>query len=130
MHALQDYLLDTYDRKGLIIETNPTSNLYVARLEHHGEHPIFRWNPPDDRELNDGGEYNRYGLRRGPIRVLINTDDPGIMPTTLRTEFELMREAAIDLGYSRTVAEDWLERLRQFGVDQFHRNHHQVFTPS
>lgn len=129
MHALQDYLLDNYDRKGLIIETNPTSNVYVARLEHHGEHPIFRWNPPDERKLQDGGEFNRYGLRRGPMRVLINTDDPGIMPTTLRTEFELMREAAIDLGYSRTVAEDWLERLRQFGVDQFHRNHHQVFTP-
>jgi hypothetical protein len=129
MHALQDYLLDNYDRKGLIIETNPTSNVYVARLEHHGEHPIFRWNPPDERKLRDGGEFNRYGLRRGPMRVLINTDDPGIMPTTLRTEFELMREAAIDLGYSRTVAEDWLERLRQFGVDQFHRNHHQVFTP-
>ena len=128
MHAIQDYLLDNYDRKGLIIETNPTSNVYIARLEHHGEHPIFRWSPPDDRELHAGGEFNRYGLRRGPMRVLINTDDPGVMPTTLRTEFELMREAAIDLGYSRTVAEDWLERLRQFGVDQFHRNHHQVFT--
>lgn len=128
MHALQDYLLDEYDRKGLIIETNPTSNVYVARLEHYGEHPIFRWNPPDERKLRDGGDYNRFGLRRGPMRVLINTDDPGIMPTTLRTEFELLREAAIDLGYSRTVAEEWLERLRQYGVDQFHRNHHAVFT--
>lgn len=128
MQALQDHLLDEYDRKGLIIEANPTSNLYVARLEHYGEHPIFRWNPPDERELHEGGEYNRFGLRRGPMRVLINTDDPGIMPTTLLTEFELIREAAIDLGYSRTVAEEWLERLRQYGVDQFHRNHQAVFT--
>lgn len=128
MRALQDYLLDEYDRKGLIIEVNPTSNLYIARLETHSEHPIFRWSPPDERELHREGRHNPYGLRRGPIRVLINTDDPGVMPTTLRTEFELMREAAIDLGYSRTAAEDWLERLRQFGVEQFHRNHQAVFS--
>ncbi|UVM20890.1 antiviral RADAR system adenosine deaminase RdrB [Pseudomonas wadenswilerensis] len=128
MRALQDYLLDEYDRQGLIIEVNPTSNLYIARLETYCEHPIFRWNPPDERELQIEGRHNPYGLRRGPIRVLINTDDPGVMPTTLRTEFELVREAAIDLGYSRTVAEDWLERLRQFGVEQFYRNHQAVFS--
>ena len=60
--------------------------------------------------------------------ALFNTDDPGIMPTTLRTEYALLREAAIDLGISRTVAETWLERLRELGVDQFLRNHQPVFT--
>lgn len=50
------------------------------------------------------------------------------MPTTLRTEYALLREAAIDLGISRTVAETWLERLRELGVDQFLRNHQPVFT--
>lgn len=127
MHALQDYLLDQYDRMGLIIETNPTSNVYIARLDKHSQHPIFRWNPPDESVLAPGGKYNRFGLRRGPVRVLVNTDDPGIMPTTLRTEFLLLREAAIDSGISRTVAECWLEKLRQYGMEQFHRNHQQVF---
>lgn len=129
MHALQDYLLDQYDSIGLIIETNPTSNVYIARLKKHHEHPIFRWNPPDERVLMPGAEANRHGLRRGPIRVLINTDDPGIMPTTLRTEFLLLREAAIELGISRTLAECWLETLRQYGMEQFHRNHLPVFEP-
>ncbi|AKU11196.1 hypothetical protein AzCIB_1291 [Azoarcus sp. CIB] len=128
MHALQDYLLHEYDRKGLIIETNPTSNVYIARVGKHSEHPIFRWNPPDESTLAFGGRHNRHGLRSGPIRVLVNTDDPGIMPTTLRTEFALLREAAIERGIARTVAEDWLERLRRYGVEQFHRHHQPVFT--
>ncbi|EMN8762113.1 hypothetical protein I5K93_10205 [Serratia marcescens] len=127
MHALQDYLLDRYDRKGLIIETNPTSNVYIARLKKHVEHPIFRWNPPDEELLKPGAEFNRHGLRRGPVRVLVNTDDPGIMPTTLRTEFLLLREAAIERGISRTMAEYWLERLRLYGLEQFQRNHLNVF---
>jgi hypothetical protein len=43
MHALQDWLLTEYDKLGLIIEANPTSNVYIARLKSHAEHPIFRW---------------------------------------------------------------------------------------
>lgn len=129
MHALQDYLLHEYDRKGLIIETNPSSNVYLSRIDKHSEHPIFRWSPPDESTLIYGGQYNRYGLRSGPIRVLVNTDDPGIMPTTLRTEYALLREAAIERGFARTVAEDWLERLRRYGVEQYHRHHQAVFTP-
>ncbi|EJL9326383.1 TPA: antiviral RADAR system adenosine deaminase RdrB [Vibrio cholerae] len=127
MHALQDWLLTEYDKLGLIIEANPTSNVYIARLKSHSEHPIFRWSPPDESRLNYGAEANIYGLRRGPVRVLVNTDDPGIMPTTLRTEYLLLREAAIDLGIGRTVAERWLEELRIFGIEQFRRNHLPVF---
>lgn len=127
MHALQDWLLTEYDKLGLIIETNPTSNVYIARLKSHTEHPIFRWCPPDESVLAFGGEANLYGLRRGPVRVLVNTDDPGIMPTTLRTEFLLLKEAAIELGIGRTVAERWLEELRIYGIEQFRRNHLSVF---
>jgi hypothetical protein len=128
MHALQDYLLDQYDRQGLIIEANPSSNVYIARLENHAEHPIFRWKPPDEATLANGSIHNQFGLRRGPIRVLVNTDDPGIMPTTLRTEFALLLEAAIDLGVSSTVAQVWLERLRQFGMDEFKGKHRNIFS--
>jgi len=128
MLALQDYLIDHYDKMGLIIETNPTSNVYIARLENHAEHPIFRWNPPDDSALLPGNKYNIYGLRRGAISVLINTDDPGIMPTTLRTEYLLLRDAAIEKGFSREVTERWLEKIRQYGIEQFHRNHLPIFN--
>ncbi|WP_047238551.1 antiviral RADAR system adenosine deaminase RdrB [Chromobacterium subtsugae] len=130
MHALQDWLLTEYDKLGLILEANPTSNVYIARLKSHAEHPIFRWNPPDESALAHGAAANLYGLRRGPVRVLVNTDDPGIMPTTLRTEFLLLREAALERKVGRTVAERWLETLRQYGIEQFHRNHLPVFEPA
>lgn len=131
MHALQDFLLDEYDQIGLMIEANPTSNVYIARLREHAEHPIFRWYPPDESTLAPQQCNNRFGLRRGPIRVCVNTDDPGIMPTTLRTEFALLREAAVQShGVSRTDAEAWVERLRQLGIDEFRRNHEPVFGRS
>ena len=118
MHALQDYLLDQYDRQGLLIEANPTSTWYIARLRGYHEHPIFRWSPPDESVLQAGGEHNRHGLRRGPMRVLVNTDDPGIMPTTLRTEYALLREAAIDLGFPHR-RRNLAGALARAGVDQF-----------
>lgn len=128
MHALQDYLMDHYDRLGLLIETNPTSNVYIASLDRHADHPIFRWSPPDGSGLGSGERHNRFGLRRGALRVLINTDDPGIMPTTLRTEYALLLAAAVDLGYSHMDTEVWLERIRLCGLEQFRRNHLPVFT--
>jgi hypothetical protein len=127
MHALQDWLLDRYDRLGLIIEANPTSNVYIARLKCHREHPVFRWYPPDESTLVRGACNNLYGLRHGPIKFCINTDDPGIMPTTLRTEFELLCEAAQELGVSRTQAENWLDRIRMFGIEQFNQKHESLW---
>ncbi len=128
MHALQDWLLDSYDQKGLLIEANPTSNVYIAKLNKHADHPIFRWYPIDDVSLKSGEVNNKFGLRRGPIKVCINTDDPGIMPTTLRTEYALLREAAIEHLATRTDAEAWLERIRQVGLNEFHQKHQAVWA--
>ncbi|NHZ93869.1 hypothetical protein F2P45_33455 [Massilia sp. CCM 8733] len=128
IEALQDWLLDVYDEKGLVIEANPTSNVYVARMNRHAEHPIFRWYPPDESWLEPGNRFNRFGLRRGPIRVCVNTDDAGITPTTLRTEFALLRAAALEHGVTRTNAEAWLSRLREFGHEEFRRKHRAVWV--
>jgi len=127
MEAIQDYLLDEYDQRGLIIETNPSSNVFIARLRSYEDHPIFRWSPPNEDSLEPGAAHNRFGLRRGPIRVTINTDDPGIIPTTLRTEYALLLAAAETRNLSRTQAEEWLERLRRFANDQFHKSHQTAF---
>jgi hypothetical protein len=48
MCAIQDYRLNKYDAMGLIIEANPSSNVYITCLENHSEHPIFRWYPPNE----------------------------------------------------------------------------------
>ena len=127
MEALQDSLLDRYEQLGLVLEANPSSNVYIGRMVSHREHPIFRWRPLEPAELAPQGSCNRFGLRRGEIPVTINTDDQGIMPTTLRTELQLMREAAVDRGASGSVADAWIERIRRLGIDEFSRNHLPVF---
>ncbi len=127
MLALQDYLLNLYATCGLVIEANPTSNLYISRLDSMKDHPIFRWCPPDPTKLDIGQPSNVFGLRRGSMPVLVNTDDPGIMPTTLRMEFELLREAALELLYPHHLVETWLENLRLAGIWHFKRNHEPVF---
>jgi len=123
MEALQDHMLTRIAKLGVWIETNPSSNLYISRMQRMSEHPIFRWSPPNMTEARPLGRWNRFGLRCGAVNVLVNTDDPGIMPTTLRMEFELLREAAVDLGYAPHDVDLWLQRLRGAGLDQFERNH-------
>ncbi|MBI3229633.1 MAG: hypothetical protein HYZ45_05460 [Burkholderiales bacterium] len=127
MEALQDFLMVAYDKKGLILEALPTSNVYIARLKNYMEHPIFRWTAPQSNWLEDGARFNRFGLRRGALRVCVSTDDPAYMPTTLRTEFALLREAAVALGVGRTDAEKWVEKLRLFGLQEFARKHRPVW---
>ncbi|MBX3669496.1 MAG: hypothetical protein KF778_13945 [Rhodocyclaceae bacterium] len=122
--ALQDHLLTEYDRRGIAIEANPSSNVYVGRIDDYAQHPLFRWFPPRAEFLMQGARFNRYGLRAGHVRVSINTDDPGIFPTDLMEEFRRIREAALlHFRLSTLEVDDWLARLRQYAVHAFHAQH-------
>jgi hypothetical protein len=124
MEALQDLLIERYrDETRLVFEVNPTSNRHIGAIGNLKDHPIFRWDPPDPGLLAHGKAMNRFSLRKGRLNVCINTDDPGIMPTTLRTEFALLRHAALDRGFAPHVVDAWLERLRQRGHAQFAASH-------
>ncbi|OAI06222.1 hypothetical protein [Methylomonas methanica] len=124
MEAVQDRLLDEYAQRGLIIEVNPSSNVYIGRIEDYHQHPVFRWHPPRDEWLKPKNQCNRFGLRRGAMQVCVNTDDPGIFPTSLPNELQLLLEAAQNNhGIGPLEAARWVDELRQFGVDQFIRAH-------
>uniref|UniRef100_UPI0030EE381B hypothetical protein n=1 Tax=Undibacterium luofuense TaxID=2828733 RepID=UPI0030EE381B len=127
IHALQDVKMQEYSDLGLMIEVNLTSNTYIARLEDFTEHPVFRWHPVAIKNLKAKGKYNRFGLRKGIMPVCINTDDPGIMPTTLRTEFRLLKEAALDRGENEKAIDAWVKTLRQTGLDEFEQKHESVW---
>lgn len=122
--AIQDLLIERYSRAGIIIEACPTSNIYIGRFNDYHEHPIYRWYPPCASALALGGVANRYGLRNGPIKVCVNTDDAGIMPTTIEHEHRLLKGAAISHhGVSGDSAELWIDRIRRIGVEEFRKNH-------
>lgn len=122
--AIQDLCIESYANKGIILEACPTSNIYIGRFKHYYEHPIYRWHPPEESWLDKGGKFNKFGLRNGSVPVCINTDDSALMPTTIRNEHRVMKEAAINhFGVGVNKAEDWIDRIRQKGVDVFEENH-------
>ncbi|MBQ4672493.1 antiviral RADAR system adenosine deaminase RdrB [Aeromonas dhakensis] len=122
--ALQDLMLEKFSQNQWVLEACPTSNLYIGRLESYEEHPIFRWSPPTTEALQAGNSANRFGLRRGPVRVCINTDDAGLMPTTLENEHRIIKEIAIaHYKVSDQNATTWIDSIRQTGVDLFKSNH-------
>ena len=53
---LQDYLIDEYAKKGIIFETNPSSNVFTSDMPNYEKHPIFRFYPPKQRLLEKGGK--------------------------------------------------------------------------
>ncbi|SME95119.1 antiviral RADAR system adenosine deaminase RdrB [Desulfovibrio gilichinskyi] len=125
--AIQDLLIQRYSQMGITFEACPTSNIYIGRFKSYEEHPLFRWYPPENALLEKGGKYNTFGLRSGPLSVCINTDDAGLMPTTIENEHRVIKETAINyFNVSTEVADLWIDRLRQIGVDIFQRNHLQL----
>ncbi|MDP2589618.1 MULTISPECIES: antiviral RADAR system adenosine deaminase RdrB [Vibrio] len=122
--AIQDILMERYAVKGIVLEACPTSNIYIGRFKHYHEHPIYRWHPPEESWLEKGGKFNKFGLRKGSVPVCINTDDSALMPTTIRNEHRVVKEAAVNyFGIGVNKAEDWIDRIRQKGVEVFEENH-------
>lgn len=124
IHGIQDLMLERFSQAQWILEACPTSNIYIGRLESYDEHPIYRWSPPKREELLINGKANRFGIRCGPVRVCINTDDAGLMPTTLENEHRVIKECAINsYGTSDYDASQWIDAIRKTGVEIFNSNH-------
>lgn len=131
IHAIQDLLIERYSKRQIILEACPTSNIFIGRFKQYVEHPIFRWNPPVSNWLQSGNKFNTFGIRKGPISVCVNTDDAGIMPTTIENEHRILKQTAIsDLEVSCFDADIWIDRVRQIGVDIFKSNHLNWITRS
>jgi len=125
IEILQDYLITEYAAKGIIIEANPSSNLFVSPLRRYKNHPVFRFWPPKKKFLKKGKKFNRFGKRHGCIGVCINSDDPSLFVTTLQNEFRLLKSCAIeDYHCSDKDAQDWIDEIREYGVQIFRENDH------
>ncbi len=124
IEAVQDRLMTVYDQRGIVLEACPSSNLHIGGFGDLSAHPCLRWYPAKIDTLIKGEIYNRHGLRRGPVRVCLNTDDPGVFPTTIAHEHRQMIEVAQRaFGLSHWEADAWGERLRKVGVEVFQHAH-------
>jgi len=118
--ALQDHLMTNYDRKGITIEACPTSNIQIGHFNCYSQHPIFRWDPPNRNLLIKGEKFNLFGLRNGPVRVCVNTDDAGLFPTTIANEHNVLKNTALShYNVCQIEANAWIERIREIGLFEF-----------
>ena len=118
--ALQDRMIDQLAQKGLVIETNPSSNVFVSSMSSYSYHPIFRFYPPKFEMLKKGKKFNKFNQRNGKIAVTINSDDPAIFVTSLQNEYRTIKNVAkTEYKCSDKEAEDWINDIRKYGVDLF-----------
>ena len=77
--TLQMYLKSVILDKGIVIETNPSSNVVIGAIDNYMEHTIHQF-------IKDG------------IIASINTDDKGIFSTSLCNEYSLYANSAQLMG--------------------------------
>lgn len=108
--AMQEAMIEEIERRGIVIECCPTSNLKIGYEDRYDYQPIFRFNSISDAP---GGHH---------LPVTINTDDIGVFHTTLDNEYAIIALAALKKKdsegrplYSRRMVMSWLEQIRENG---------------
>jgi hypothetical protein len=105
VEQLQNELRKRVCEGGLTIEVNPTSNLLIGDFHDLTHHPLWRLKPPRHVE----------GL--SPVSLCLGSDDPLNFATTLPEEFQFVLDAAVLAGLSHDDAQEWLDEVRQTGLD-------------
>jgi hypothetical protein len=104
--AVQNALRRGIGQNGIVIEVNPSSNLLIGDLLDLRNHPILRLFPPIPDP--DGPP---------PVAIALGSDDPLTFSTQLLREYTLLHQAACAAGYPERVVQEWLESIRQTGMD-------------
>lgn len=118
MRKVQDAMQEELNRRGIIIECNPSSNVLIGTFRKYSEHPVFRFN-------NAYLERNNQKYQEcSQLQVCINTDDLGVFDTSQEFEYALLFRALDDLRRpdgSKTYKEEeilsYLDHLRKMGFD-------------
>ena len=108
----QDLIMEHVIAKNdIIIEVMPTSNLLNSQISSYSQHPLFRFKPVD----GNLEKYNNYNIRTTPLKIIINTDNPGFQATSYLNELFLVNEAAIKLGYNHKDIENYINEIVELG---------------
>ncbi|MEK7432589.1 MAG: hypothetical protein AABZ74_05605 [Cyanobacteriota bacterium] len=119
IHEIQKAMQFEIAKKGIGIETNPSSNYIISSFKKYSKHPIIKW-------FNLGLEIDPEKIKNSPqLFVSINTDDQGIFNTYLENEYTLLALALEkekdDFGknlYNTSMIYEWLDKIRQMGIEQ------------
>lgn len=101
---LQRLVLEKINNIGIVIETNPTSNLAIGDIKDLFHHYIFNLN-----DLDGSNKEQRAILS-------INSDDPSVFNTNVSNEIAYIFYALQKKGYSREEALNWINKIRNYGM--------------
>lgn len=105
LKALQGYMMDKIQKRGIYIETNPTSNLAIGDIESLYSHYVLNLNTLE----NAKAEHN--------IMVTINSDDPMVFNTNVENELAYMYHGLVAMGYDSKTVLEWIDQVRQYGLE-------------
>ncbi|MCU4967920.1 hypothetical protein OCD64_13145 [Bacillus toyonensis] len=100
--TLQNYIKKKISKEGIVVETNPSSNIAIGELEHIFEHYIHNLNPVNSESDS--------------IKVTINTDDPIVFNTNISNEYAYIFYSLIEKGFSREQSILWIDKIRNNGM--------------
>jgi hypothetical protein len=119
IQAVQRKMMQKIAKKGIAIETNPSSNVLIAGLDSYGNHPIVTFY---NKGLTD--DYDELD-KCSQISVSINTDDLGVFMTSLKNEYALMAKSLESMRdkegnylYKKDMVYDWIDSVRKMGNKQ------------
>ena len=111
-----------FARRGISIETNPSSNVLVGTFRSYEKHPMLSF-------YNCGLVASEKEKECPQINISINTDDCGVFFTSLENEYALMASAlentaseSRELLYPKTNVYQWLDHVRRMGNEQGFQN--------
>ena len=106
-------------KRGISVETNPTSNVMVGTFRKYEKHPILTF---FNRGLPVTAQEEEACAQ---IQVSINTDDSGVFYTDLETEYALVAKAVEQIvdddnvpRFKRADIYAWLDNIRVMGNEQ------------
>lgn len=103
---MQELVSREISKKGLVVETCPTSNIFIGGLGSFERHPIFRLQPPLTLAENSSN------FR---VTTTVNTDNPLTFNTCLESEFANLYFAAVEHGVTSHESYRWLDQIREQG---------------
>ena len=102
LKIVQEQMQQFISQRGIVVETNPTSNLTISSVDTLHQHPMY--------------EISKYGYDYKNIFVCVNSDDPGVFQTNAANELGLAYMGLIEHGVGREASLRWIDRLRENGM--------------
>lgn len=107
IEEIQKKIKQILNLKGIIIETNPSSNLSISGMDRLYKHTATKFNKV--------GLENNLGIEDGLV-ISINSDDPSVFNCNVSNEIAYIYYMLHYQGYNRDSILNWIDKIREWGM--------------